>query len=159
MVLIAVIRFVDTMQKRLFHHAVDAERPYIMVRIFLNTADKTVFDVHNFVGLVCHTALVCYHNDGYSLFSVQLSKQLHHLDTCFRVECTRRFVGQNNLWVSNQCACNGYTLLLSARQFVGIMFCIVPSPADLDNPSPWRVVSFAICLDKKGVVQRFLLPS
>ena len=78
--------------------------------------------MHDLIGLVGHTALVGHHDDSHAVVLVQLFEQLHHLNRRLGVEGSRRFVGQNNLRLGNQCAGNSHTLLLSTGELVGIVF-------------------------------------
>ena len=55
------------------------------------------------------------------LFGIELLEQLHHLNRRFAVQCTRRFIGKDELRLRNQGPCDGHTLPLSARHFIGIV--------------------------------------
>ena len=58
---------------------------------------------------------MCHENDrlpssfGYSV------KQFHDIGTLMRIEISSWFVGEQKAWFASKCACNGDSLLLSAR--------------------------------------------
>ena len=85
-----------------------------MIDVVFNSFNDTVFDVDDFVGLVGYSAFVRHNHDGQSFFVVQLLQDVHYLYRRLAVECTRRFVGKDNLGAGNQCTGNGYTLALTA---------------------------------------------
>ena len=67
------------MHSLLLHHTVDSEWRGIVVQILFNLPYHTILNVYYLVGLVRHTTLVSYHNNGRTLFLIQLLQQLHHL--------------------------------------------------------------------------------
>ena len=92
-----------------------------MVEIFLNASDEAVLYMYYLVGLVSHTALVRHDDGGDTLLGVELLEQSHHLNARLRVQGSRGFVSQYDLWFGDECAGYGNTLLLSARHLVGIV--------------------------------------
>ena len=65
-----------------------------------------------------------HHDDG-GAFSVKFVKKVHHLRPVLRVEIAGRLVGQDKSGIRHRGAGNGHTLLLAARQLVGIMVAAV----------------------------------
>ena len=51
---------------------------------------------------------------------VERAEQLHDLLALCGVQVARRFVGENHLWVGDDCAGNAHQLLLPARELVRI---------------------------------------
>src|SRR5579872_362767 len=56
------------------------------------------------------------HDDGDSMSSVQLLKNVHDLGACMRIELPCGFVGEQNLRIIDERARNRYPLLLSAGE-------------------------------------------
>ena len=90
--------------------------------LYLDLTDDAVLDMYYLVRLIRHAALVRHHDDGHTVVLVQLLQQLHHLHRSLRVQCARRLIGQNNLWMGDECSGYCHALFLSSRQFVGVMF-------------------------------------
>jgi|SRR5579871_6356297 len=57
--------------------------------------------------------------DGLAVLPVEAFQLSHDFRTGAGIEVTRRLVGQDNLWLVDQGASNGDTLLLSAGQLIG----------------------------------------
>ncbi len=62
------------------------------------------------------------HHHNRCTLLVQLAQQLHHLHTVLRVEVTRRLVGKDDARLAHHGTGYSHTLLLSARELVGIVF-------------------------------------
>ena len=61
------------------------------------------------------------HEDGLTL-AVHLAEQMQQLIGGLGVQRTGRLIGQNNAGVGNHCAGHGGALLLTAGDFVGVLF-------------------------------------
>ena len=101
----------------LFHQSIGAERRCIVIDVLFNLADDAIFDMDDFIRLICHAALVRYDHDRHSL-SVQVLEYFHHLDRRFAVQRPRRFIGKNHLRLCDQSTCNGDALFLSAAHLI-----------------------------------------
>lgn len=51
----------------------------MMIVVFLNLIDKTVFDVYDLVGFICYTAFVCDYDDGHVFLFVKFLEKIHDL--------------------------------------------------------------------------------
>ena len=89
-----------------------------MVQVLFYLSNNTVLDMDDLVGLVGHTAFVCYYDDGHALVSIQTLQQLHHLYRRLRVQSASRLIGQDNLWFCDEC-----TGVMSARAIATRCFC------------------------------------
>jgi len=67
------------------------------------------------VGLLGLCLVVCYHDDGASVFLVQLVQEFHHFGTHLGVEVTGRFVGKDDVRIAHDGTGDGYTLALTTR--------------------------------------------
>ena len=63
--------------------------------------------------LCCHVCFMRHHDDGESLL-IQFLQQFHHLHSGLAVEGTCWLIGKDDLWVGDECSCNGDTLFLTA---------------------------------------------
>ena len=84
-------------------------------------ADDTILDVDDLVGAVGHAALVRHHNDGDLLGAVELGEQVHDLHGGLGVEGAGGLVGQQDARLRDERPRDGHTLLLTARQLVGVV--------------------------------------
>ena len=96
-----------------------------MVLVFLYPFDDAVLDVDNLVCLIGYSAFMGYDHDSHAFLFVQFLQDLHHFHGRLAVQGSGRFVGQDNLGFGDEGAGNGYTLLLSAGQFVRHVVCPV----------------------------------
>ena len=89
--------------------------PFFHTFIFLFHL-TTVEEAHRAGGLTGLRLVVRYHDDGASVFLVQLVEEFHHFGPHLRVEVTGRFVGQDDVGIAHDGTGDGYTLALTAGE-------------------------------------------
>ena len=92
-----------------------------MLAVVFDPAYYAVFDVDYFVGAVGYAALVGDYYDGHAFLAVELSEELHHLFGGLGVEGSCGLVGEDYFGIGDECAGDGYSLLLAAGHFVGVV--------------------------------------
>ena len=86
---------------------------------FFDTVDHAVFQPDDLDGLIGDGLFVRYADDGYAYLRVDAAQQIHYLLRGGAVQGARRLVGEDDLRVVDEGPCDGDTLFLSARHFVG----------------------------------------
>ena len=80
----------------------------------------SILDIHISYGIIGDFLLMC--NEDYGIaFTVKLIEKTHYLNTSFRIECSCRFIGQQNSRIRNKCTRYRDTLSLASREFTGLM--------------------------------------
>ena len=54
------------------------------------------------------------HNDNRLTLSVQITENLHNLETGLAVEIAGGFITEEDFWIVDESPCNSYTLLLTS---------------------------------------------
>ena len=67
-------------------------------------------------------------HNGNAELAVYTQKQAEHLVGGLRVECTCCLVGKQNFWLKRKRTGNTHTLLLAARELVGVAVCKIGKP-------------------------------
>src|SRR5271155_3484070 len=61
-----------------------------------------------------------YQDDGVAVL-MQPREEAHDFFACYGVKVACRLIGEKDGWAVDQCARNGHTLALAAREFVGLV--------------------------------------
>ena len=92
-----------------------------MVYVFFNPFNQSVLDMDDFVRLVSYATFMSDDNNCQPLVFMQFFQNIHLFHGCFAVQGPGRFIGEDDLRFGYQGTCYGYTLFLSAGQFIGPM--------------------------------------
>ena len=92
-----------------------------MVYVFFNPFNQSVLDMDDFVRLVRYSTFMSDDNNCQPLVFMQFFQNIHHFHGCFAVQGSGRCIGKDDLRFGYQGTCYGYTLFLSAGQFIGHM--------------------------------------
>src|SRR5579871_6714058 len=82
--------------------------------------DLPIANMHDAVCVVRNIRFVGYEDDGVAA-RMKAVEQGHDLDAGLGIEVAGWFVGQNDRWAVDQCACDGDTLPLPARELVRLV--------------------------------------
>lgn len=82
--------------------------------------DLTVHNPYHTPCMFCHIQIMGNHHNGISHL-IQIFKELQYLFSTVHIERACRLICKQNGRFSDQCTRNGYTLLLSAGKFIGLM--------------------------------------
>ena len=63
-----------------------------MVYVFFDIANKSILNMDNLIGFISHTTFMSYHQDGLTLFLMQLFEQLHDFNARLGVKGSGRFI-------------------------------------------------------------------
>ena len=73
------------------------------------------------MGALRHPLVVRHHDDGRAALLIEVQQNVHYLVAHHRIEIPRRFVGQDDLRVADDGACDGDALPLPARELGGVV--------------------------------------
>ena len=85
----------------LFHKSVFSEWRSIMITILFDAADNTILDMDYLICLIGYTTFVGNHYDSHPR-TVQIFKNLHYFHGSLTIKSTGRFIGQDNLRLSDK---------------------------------------------------------
>ena len=97
----------------------------------MDRTDHAVLQVDDLVRLVGDRLFMGYADDGHAR-PVYLPQQVHYLLRGFAVQGARRFVGEDDLGLVDQCPGDGHALFLAARHFVGHVVGPVAEPQSVE---------------------------
>src|SRR5262245_55897273 len=89
--------------------------------MLLVEAQLAILEMKTSIGVGRNVGIVSYHDDRDSLRLIQLLKDSHDLETCPRVQGSRRLVRKKNARIVDQSSRDGDALLLSAGELAGLM--------------------------------------